>query len=415
MDIQVTEIEPCKLSIKYTADAGQILEKRGVILQAFKKAPAPGFRPGKASTDAIKVHYRDQIEDALKRALAEDAYHDTLFERKIRPHGPPKFNSLLMLDSTFVCEFEMYSKPDFELSPYKELEIPKPHEEKTVTEIAAQIMQELRLKTGEATPYSEGDFVQDGDTVIIDYECFLEGTKIDNLSAEGEMLVVGKSMLAGFDEQLVGMLLGETREFDLLIPENGMPSLVGKIVHFKITLNMGSKTEPTPLNDILAQRMGKNSFGEVEEFVNSAAMGKSANMIRLALNEAVASRLVADNQFSVPNWMSISEAKYLAHGSKLEWDPLPDVDKERFLILAEKNVKLALILDKVRETELEAQLTDQEVFDIIKQNLARTQNVSSVDDTMREMNKTGYLQILFSRIKDEYSLDFVTKNMKVID
>jgi len=320
-----------------------------------------------------------------------------------------------MLDSTFVCEFEMYSKPDFELTPFKDVELPKPHEEKTVTELAAQIMQELRLKTGEATPYSEGDFVQHGDNVIIDYECFLEGIRLDNLSAEGEMLTVGKSMLAGFDEQLVGLTLGETREFDLLIPENGMPSLVGKIVHFRITLNMGSKTEPTPLDDTLAQRMGKTSFREVEEFVNSAAMGKHANTIRLALNEAVANRLVSENNFSVPNWMSLSEARYLAHGSKLEWDPLPDVDKERFIALAEKNVKLALILDRIRETEPESQLTDQEVFDIIKQNLSKTQTVESVDDTMREMNRTGYLQILFSRIKDEYSLDFIAKNMKVID
>jgi hypothetical protein len=45
----------------------------------------------------------------------------------------------------------------------------------------------------------------------------------------------------------------------------------------------------------------------------------------------------------------------------------------------------------------------------------KTQTVSSVDDTMREMNRTGYLQILFSRIKDEYSLDFVAKNMKIVD
>jgi trigger factor len=229
------------------------------------------------------------------------------------------------------------------------------------------------------------------------------------------MLTVGKSMLAGFDEQLIGMTLGETREFDLLIPENGMPSLVGKVVHFKIILNMGSKTEPTPLDDTLAQRMGKTSFAEVEEFVGSAAMGKAANMARLALNEAVANYLVAANHFVVPNWMAVSEAKYLAHNSKLEWDPLPDLDKEKFLSLAEKNVKLALILDKVRETEPEAQLTDQEVFDIIKQNLMKTQTVSSVDDTMREMNRTGYLQILFSRIKDEYSLDFVAKNMKIVD
>lgn len=79
MQIDVTELEPCKLSIHYEAGAEEIFNKRGEVLQQFKKAPVPGYRPGKATIDAIKFHYRTQIEDSLKRALAEDAYHNTLF------------------------------------------------------------------------------------------------------------------------------------------------------------------------------------------------------------------------------------------------------------------------------------------------------------------------------------------------
>ena len=98
MQIEVTEVEPCKLSIQYTAEAGEILEKRGQIINAFKKAPVPGYRQGKVPLDAIRMHYRTQIEDSLKRSLAEDAYHNTLFEKKIRPHGAPRFNSLVLAD-----------------------------------------------------------------------------------------------------------------------------------------------------------------------------------------------------------------------------------------------------------------------------------------------------------------------------
>src|SRR5277367_2697207 len=102
MQIEINEIEACKLSVHYEANALEIMDKRAEVQTAFKKAPVPGFRPGKASMDAIKLHYRQQIEESLKRALAEDAFHNTLFEKKLRPHGAPKFNSLLLDGGKFT-------------------------------------------------------------------------------------------------------------------------------------------------------------------------------------------------------------------------------------------------------------------------------------------------------------------------
>jgi FKBP-type peptidyl-prolyl cis-trans isomerase (trigger factor) len=94
---------------------------------------------------------------------------------------------------------------------------------------------------------------------------------------------------------------------------------------------------------------------------------------------------------------------------------MADTDREKYLELGEKNVKLALILDKIREAEAAAQLSDQEVFDIIKRNLANTKVNAPIDDVIKEMNRTGYLQILFSRVRDEHALDFVVKQSKLID
>src|SRR5271154_5630109 len=114
MQIEVNEIEACKLSVHYEANALEIMDKRAEVQAAFKKAPVPGFRSGKpVPMDAIKMHYRQQIEESLKRALAEDAFHNTLFEKKLRPHGAPRFNSLLMVDGKFTCEFELFVKPAF--------------------------------------------------------------------------------------------------------------------------------------------------------------------------------------------------------------------------------------------------------------------------------------------------------------
>lgn len=415
MQIEVTELEPCRLSVHYEANFLEISDKRAEVETAFKKAPVPGFRPGKVTPEAIRVHYRQQIDDSLKRALAEDAFHNTLFEKKLRPHGAPRFNSLLLDGGKFTCEFEILTKPDFELSSWKDMEIPKPHGEANATELAEKMMQELRVRLGDVTPYNDTDFVQAGDNVIIDYVGTVDGEKVDSLVAEGEMVTIGNSPLAAFDNNLLGMSMGETREFDFVAPEQGLPSMAGKTIHFKVTLNMGSKTMPCALDDEMAKKMGKNNFAELQETVNQAAFARSASMNKMAIHETVAKKLIASVEMQVPRWMSLSEAQYLSHQSQLDWNVMPDSDKERMIEMAEQNVKLSLVLDKIREAEPDAQLTDQEVFEIIKQNLAQTKVTQSLDEVIQQMNKTGYLQILFSRIRDENTMDYVVKTVKLID
>jgi len=413
MKIDLVELEACKLSVHYEANFLEIADKREEVQNAFKKAPVPGFRQNKATMDVIKVHYAKQIDESLKRALAEEAYHNTIFDKKLRPHGAPKFNSLLLEPGRFTCEFEIYTKPDFELLDWKSLELPTPHYEHTTEEVAQKMMQELRERLGDSIPYGDDDFVQNGDSIIVDYEGTVDGQKVENLCVQGEMITVGKNTLAGFDSNLLGMSLGQTREFDFNIPEGGLPSLSGKTVHFTVNLMTGAKTVPCGLDDELAKRMGRNDFAELQDFVSQAAFARVESNNKMKVHEAVARKLVAETKVEVPNWMSLSEAQYLAQQSKLDWNTMEDADRERFIEMARQNVVLSLVLDKVRENTPEAQLTDQEVFEIIKQNLAQTKVQQSLDEVIQQMNKTGYLQILFSRIRDEHTLDQIVKSVKL--
>jgi trigger factor len=415
MEIVVTELEPCKLLVNYQADAGQILNKRGEIMDIFRNAPVPGFRKGKADSIAINAHYGKQIEESLKRGLAEDSYHNTLFEKKIKPHGAPKFNNLLMADGKFTCEFELYTKPDFELAPYKEMEIPKPHQPVNEITLTEQMLQELRVRFGDITPYTENDFVQAGDNVILNYESFIDGVRVDNLCSEAELLTIGSNKVPMIEENVLGMKVDELREFDVTAPATSLPSMANKVIHFKVTVTTGSKNVPMPLDDSLAEKVGMKDMQELREFVHKAAMGKMVNAEKTLINQAVSIKLVDDNKMNVPNWMSLSEARYLVEHAQLNWDTLPDEDKEKYIEMGEKNAKLALVLDRIREVEPEAVLSDKEIFEMIKQNLIKTKHQMSLDDIIQEMNRTGQLQILFARLKDENTLDFVVKNAKIIE
>lgn len=412
MEISLNESEYCRLQIDYEVGLEEIENKRAEVLTLFRKAPVPGFRPNKATLDSIKIYYHSQIEESLKRALAEEAYHNVLFEKGIKPLGTPNFTSILLSKDKFSCSFSLSKKPEFDLSEYKNFEIPKPVAEDPVV-LAEKMIQDLRVQHGNNLPFEENDFVQMGDNIIIDYEASSDGQKVDVLCATGELLTVGNSQFPAFDNNLLGMKVGETREFNITLDEKIQSPLAGKVLCFKVTVNMGSKVAPMPLNDELAVKVGKKDLQDLLQQAAGTASARVTEFARAETLKQISARLVENHDFKVPDWLSLSEAQYLAHNSRLTWDTLSDDTRQQYLGMAEKNVKLGLVLDKIRDNEPEAQLSDQEVIDIIKRNINKSE--SEMDTVLQGMNKNGYLPILVARIRDEHTLDFILKNSKIVE
>jgi len=413
MDIQITEKQKCDLSVKCIMGANEIASKEKEVMQMFQKAPVPGSRPGKANDAQLKQHYRQQVMEATKRALAEEAFHQTLFDKNLRPHGPPQFKSIVLLAGHFSCEFDLTTKPTFELANFKEMEVVKPHVSANENDEVQKTLQELREKYGEASPYSDTDKVETGDNVIVSFQGSIDGKDIDFLKGDNEILTVGQTGLKDFDLHLIGMSSGETKEFDFVAPAEGLASLAGKTVHFKVELLTGSKVVPMPLDDSLAKKLGKETLLELQEEVKNVCSAKIQQKQKEALSDAVSKKLCEIHELDVPEFMTKSEAKYLASAAKLNWDTLSDEDKTQYTKVATQNVKLSLILDLIRENEPEAQLSDEEVINSLKQQLAKTQDEKQAENTLQEMNKSGYLNILAARMKDTYLLDWLTNTIKI--
>lgn len=426
MQIEVQELEYCKLQINYEADPELIESKRAEVITQFKNAPVPGNRPGRASLDAIRIYYYSQIEEALKKALAEQAYHDAVFQKNIKPFGAPNFSDITLSRKKFTCSFNLNSKPTFELTQYKDLEIPKQPVPFNSTEEVEKILEGLRNRFGESQPYTETDFVQSGDIIIIDSEAFDGEAKIASASGEGQIITVSQSGVPGLDDNLLGMKLNEVRIITIKAPETSLPSLAGKDIKFVITLVMGSKVTPLPLNDELAVKAGKKTLDELRTYVAGLAQAKQQEMERTSATQQVMAHLLAKHEIKLPSWLILSEAQYLATSANIQWDTLTDPDREQYLTMGEHNVKTSLLLDKIREEEPEAQLSDQEVLMSLEQNVAKTlqthpvrrdgsQEFKTTDDIMIELNKSGRLPLLASRIRDEHTFDFLIKNTRFIE
>lgn len=414
MEIEVQELDYCKLSVHYEATSEEIEGKKTEVLNIFKNAPVPGFRPKKANIEVIKTHYKSQINESLKRALAEEAFHNTLFSKNLRPFGSPNFTNMLLQNDKFVCDFSLDVKPTFTLGTYKGLEVPKPAS-KDVNEIAEEMLQQLRIKFGESSPYGENDFVTENDNVIINYVGSIDGQKLDYISADGELVTVGTSQLKDFDQNILGMMVGDVRKFDIDIPENTLPSVSGKKVSFEVTLVNGSKITPCGLDDSLAQKFNKNTFEELHKGVIDAATARVSQVNKSAISAQISNQLIVSHDFKVPEWLTLAEAKYLANQSQVSWDVLVSEDQQKYLDMANSNVKLSLIIDKIREEEPEAQLSDQETIDMVKDMLSKQHPHISPEETIKQLSGSGHLQALFIRLRDEFVLDYLSKEAKIVE
>ncbi len=417
MSLTVSDLGDCKFSVHVEFSSEKIAEKKTEVLSEFRKLPVPGHRPGKASLDVIKFRYKTQIQARLREALAEAAYHEAVQENNFKTLGQPHFTDV-RLDDTFVCDFTLATRPTVTLGQYRDFELPKPATQVTVQEFSESLLQELRGRNGETVPYTADDFVQKGDSVIVDYTATIDGQPVQELTAKKEVLTIGQSPLQLFDDNLLGMKMGDVRTFDVAAPEGASAAYAGKTLSFTVTLAMGSKSTPAALDDELAKRLNMEDLAALQQHVAGIAETRVRAHEQTALEQQVSLRLVEGHDIAVPNWLSLKEAQISAQRQQLNWDELEDVRKEEMLSAAEKSIKISLILESVREVEPEAQLSNEEVNQYLYQDLqklTKSPDPQNVENVFQHLSNNGMLPVLVGKIRDEYTLAFLTKTCKITE
>mgnify|MGYP003328138009 CR=1 FL=1 len=413
MEISVNESEYCKLDVHCEANSELVGKKFDEVARRYKSAHVPGFRPGKATVEAVKVYYKKQIGEVVKNSLAQEAFDNIVAERSVRPIGQPDFSKIELSSDKFVCDFSLKKTPDFELGSYKGFELKRPSQQSAVDEVTEQVLVELSLQNGEAAPFSESDVVAVGDNVILSYESSIDGQKQDNLSSSAESIVVGKSNVDGFDDSLVGMKMGESKTFDIVIPQTGLPSLAGKTVTIAANVLYASKTVPHPIDDTLATKLGKESLEVLREEARNMATSRVEELNRNELLKLIQDKLDSNHTFEVPGWLSLSEAKFLVSRSGVSWESLPAEDQQRYLQDATKNLKVSMVLDKIRENEPDAQLSEEEVVNAVRAMIEKSGK--NFEEEVQSLSNSGQIGMLVARVKEEYTLDFILKNSNIVD
>ncbi len=225
----------------------------------------PGFRKGKAPRAVIEGMYGREVfyQEAMDE-LAPTAYEFGLKESGLKVVGTPSVKDLNVSEERTVCySFEVSLYPEVTLGQYKGLEAEKPEASVSDEEVEAEL-NNTRKRNARMLDIDDRA-AQMGDTANIDFDGFLNGERFDGGKAEGYSLELGSnSFVPGFEEQVVGMQIGEEKDLNITFPTEYAPELAGKDVVFKVKLNSLTMPELPELDDEFAKDVSE--FDTLEEY-----------------------------------------------------------------------------------------------------------------------------------------------------
>ena len=253
METNIQTLENCKTVV--TLKAGKE-EWAGKIEKAYNKLETkvslPGFRKGKAPKEMVrsKIKLEDVFNEALNYFL-NDNYSKVLKDNNLRPIVQPTIDVKKISLEEVECDITVVGEPKVELKEYKGITVEKSPVAVTESEINEELTR-LQERNAEVVVKEEGSVVS-GDIATIDFEGFVDGVAFEGGKGDDYDLTIGSNtFIPGFEDQIIGMNVNETKDVNVTFPENYVEALKGKPAVFKVTVK-AIKTKVLPeINDDLA-------------------------------------------------------------------------------------------------------------------------------------------------------------------
>ena len=257
-----------------------------------------GFRKGKAPRAVIEGMYgHDIFHEEAVQILAPDAFEEAVKEAELEPVGAPAIADFSAgEDGSLTITFNTEIYPEVTLGQYRGLEAPYTEPAVSDEDVDAEIERERK----NSARYVDVDRpVQKGDTIVFDFEGFVDGKPFDGGKAEDYSLEVGSGMfIPGFEDQLVGMEAEKDGEVNVTFPERYSEELAGKDATFKVKIHAVREPQLPELDDEFAKDVSE--FDTFEEYKNSvrekllkAATERSDNDFHSALMNAALENMTA--------------------------------------------------------------------------------------------------------------------------
>lgn len=405
MSTTVEKISSNKVKLSFDIDAAKFdaaMDKAYIKVRG--QVNIPGFRKGKAPRKLIENMYGEGVfYDEAFELVFDEVYGPAIDENKVDVVDRPEIEIQQIgagKNLQFTCE--VFVKPDVTLGEYKGVEVKKEKTEVTDEQVDAKVEEERSKQATEVAV--EGRAVAEGDTVNLDYAGSVDGVAFAGGTAQGQTLKIGShSFIPGFEEQMVGMNIGEEKDLDVTFPEQyHAEELAGKKAVFHVKVNGITETQLPALDDDFAKDISE--FDTLEEYkadIRAKLEAQAAERDQNAFTNAVIEKVIANATVEIPeamierqidSMMRDFEYRLASQGLKLaDFMKYTGQDEKAFRAnyrdQAEKSVRAHLVLEAVEKAEA-IDATEEQIDAQIAQFAPQTgKSVEELKETLSEADR----------------------------
>jgi trigger factor len=431
MNVTETLTEGLKREFKVVISANDIDTKINERLSEL--APTlrlPGFRPGKVPTQLVKKRFGQSVLGEVLEKSVNDSSQKTLDDRGLRPALQPSIE-VTSFEEGKDLEFSLTVElmPEIDPIDFSAISIEKlvaTPGDKEINEALEKLADQHKgsepIKTKRASKI--------GDIVVIDFKGSVKGEPFDGGSAEGHQLELGSNQfIPGFEEQLVGKKAGSSIKVKVTFPEPySQPTLAGQDAVFDTKLIEIRETSPIEINDEFAKLFGLDDLAALKSALKGQLEQELSQASRAQLKRKLLDILEEGKTFDVPKGMADQEYESICRAinqpsaqqsqEETQEQTAPDAslseeDKEEYRKIAERRVRLGLLLQEVGRLN-NIEVTEDEVKGALFKEVSRYPGQEQQIMELYQKNPEAMASIRAPIFEDKI-VDFITEMATVTE
>jgi len=356
MQVSVENVSPLERRLTISVDAAQIDEAVQKELQNLsRRVKIKGFRAGKVPMKVVAQHYGQNVRLQVMQDVMQSSFYEAVTQEKLRPAGAPSFEPVSTdagKEFEYKATFEVY--PDISLADFSSVTVEKPVCEITESDVDA-MLETIRKQHITWQPVERAAKAED--KVTIDFTGTVDGVAFEGGSGSDMAVEIGKGrLIAGFEDGLVGLSIGDEKTLDLTFPEQyHNHELAGKPVQFAVKVKNVEEPVLPPVDSELAKKLGVED-GDLEKLRSEVKQNMQRELddsLASMQKKAVMDKLLEVTPIEVPQSLVESESQALAQqmAANLERQGMPREQTQLapsiFEAEAKRRVSLGLIMSEI--------------------------------------------------------------------
>lgn len=411
----------CRRELELEVPAADVEKAMERVAREFARvARIPGFRPGKAPVTLIRRRFAEDIKAEVLQSVVPQRLEQALTEQKLTPVTQPHLEKVDFAPDgllKFKASFEVL--PEFELRPYKGLEVEIPAFDVTEKHVD-ETLEEMRERAATFVPV-EGRAAQDGDFVQMKLTGVPHGGG-DPIRAENVLCHLGaEETLDPFTEHLRGAQVGEHKRFEVTYPDDYPDAkLAGKAFTYAVDVTAIKEKRKPELDDDFAKDLNTESLADLRAKVKQDLEAVRDRRQKEVAKERIVEKLVAAYDFPVPEALvehqkdvrvertvrALAAQGVDPRAVNVDWAGLRQRHEER----AVTDVRAELLLDRIATTE-GIEVSDAELDQEIEHMASHSGEAPAA--LRARLTKQGSLDRMKSKLRSDKTIDWLYQNSQI--